>query len=834
MLEELIYTSAPRGLFVGTKGYCTVAATAKMNRSLREFLELISGYRHLFPPGEPGSERNPVSLCHHRCSIAGRQLSILSRIADAGLDYSGRSNKIAHHVSFQSPPAKTGPAAWLSDREFHRRSWDGAPTQLPSRAFPQSLVDEPGRCVAWEELTGDAGWAGVIADTVDNRPAEVGYIVFEPGNDLLPLFVEAERLIDDPWQFTFSTYYLPTSAKCQWRCVPLGSDEARKVLRRRHSPLINLAAPGVPPESIYAASARDGVPVRRSKTQVSRIVAERITTGLTLVSDPGLDPLVQPIGDKQMPELPEAVETAPSLPETHRATTFETWASRALTAVAVGLIAVLGYLLLPSGAGDEEIASQGKTTANTAANTGSAESETVTDEDDSVQTTDTTEWGNVDEISKSNQPTAANENQNSPQSDSPAGPPPTIPKIPAEWRKLHSQGYGGLSLPDLVEHCAGLYECNSSKEIDEMREAVDQEISKRDDELRRQPRGGRRRIATFVGTLVPESVALCGHEELTTVSYALSDWTIVERVDGTKNREWSIVTKTNGLWIDETDSRSSLKHCAIQYRDSRGIRIARFHPPILFDRVVRSNDTATGTVPFEIQGAENLGPISAEIRVDSGSIYLIDIPGKSLIEMPGKPFVLEVDIRRGQAIEIKGEIMVRGKNKKNYSLKKWEQAFEHAQFLPDAKERLNSFTVATADRFFDGIKSNPILRPYISDWKKVRNDLKLNRKSIREDHGKRSKSQDLNMTPEQRNQQNNAITKKCFEAAQKAFQSKVLKIIGSAKAHVDSWYDKQPFAAADLTSPKIKSTNINVYVSLRLRHSNHNLTIALVGDGFKE
>ena len=98
MIEEIVFTSAPRGLQTGKKGFCTVAATPNMSAKLLRFLESSSGYRHLNAPGDAG---NPVVRSHVKVSLGGRTQHVISRVGDAGMDYSQRSNKIAHHIALR-------------------------------------------------------------------------------------------------------------------------------------------------------------------------------------------------------------------------------------------------------------------------------------------------------------------------------------------------------------------------------------------------------------------------------------------------------------------------------------------------------------------------------------------------------------------------------------------------------------------------------------------------------------------------------------------------------------------------------------------------------------
>lgn len=75
MTQELIYTSAPRGLRPGTQGFCTVVSTQGMPVNLAMQLESLSGYRHLYPPGSPQESQNPVTWSHLRLRVGGAGVS---------------------------------------------------------------------------------------------------------------------------------------------------------------------------------------------------------------------------------------------------------------------------------------------------------------------------------------------------------------------------------------------------------------------------------------------------------------------------------------------------------------------------------------------------------------------------------------------------------------------------------------------------------------------------------------------------------------------------------------------------------------------------------------
>src|SRR5690606_2834044 len=114
MSHELLYTSsAAKGLFESGRGFCTVMATEGLSEPLRKRLESLSGYRHPFMPGDPNYARNPVVFSHLRIPDRTRNLHLLSRVADFGLDYSNRTNKLAHHVLLEPQERAPGGPAWL-------------------------------------------------------------------------------------------------------------------------------------------------------------------------------------------------------------------------------------------------------------------------------------------------------------------------------------------------------------------------------------------------------------------------------------------------------------------------------------------------------------------------------------------------------------------------------------------------------------------------------------------------------------------------------------------------------------------------------------------------
>lgn len=247
MSHELIYTSAPKGLRPGSRGFCTVVSTQGLPAALVERLEGLSGYRHAYPPQTPNAHLNPVASSHLVLSSGGRSWHLLSRVCDAEFDYSQRTNKLAHHVLLDANELpQAGPAWLLGQPGFMQTGWDGQPRVLPSGRLPPMLDAPPQVCQRWAQLCGDAGWGGVLAETgASGRPA---VLVFRPGVDPLGLICEALALLPpaERWKVSFSTYYtrLPAGVDCQWRCVLEGSPEAAPSSRPPQALVIDLARPG--------------------------------------------------------------------------------------------------------------------------------------------------------------------------------------------------------------------------------------------------------------------------------------------------------------------------------------------------------------------------------------------------------------------------------------------------------------------------------------------------------------------------------------------------------------------------------------------------------------
>ncbi len=266
MAQELIYTSAPKGLREGSSGFCVVAYTRGMPANLVQLLESLSAYKPVFPHYDKNANLNPVSYSHYKTSIGSTPIHILSRICFAGLDYSKRSNKLAHHLVFDvQERIKCGPAVVFRVPELFLSKWESDPGIIEQQKRLGEYEWPLRKAATWEQVTGDAGWAAVLADSFVKTPDKTAFIIFDPNCnvDTLSLVDEALMLLrpEDRWQVSFNTYFtsLPPSVQCNWRfCVP-DSDALKEARRQPGALIIDLTKPMErAPDGLLAERARTG------------------------------------------------------------------------------------------------------------------------------------------------------------------------------------------------------------------------------------------------------------------------------------------------------------------------------------------------------------------------------------------------------------------------------------------------------------------------------------------------------------------------------------------------------------------------------------------------
>lgn len=154
MAQQLIFSSAPRGYHPGASGYCTVAQSEHMRPGLIQLLEQASVYAHRT------SAPHPEIYSYRTVVLTGTAYRVISRILAAGLDFTGRTNFIAHHLVFESGDSlgSNSPAEILLYWEGWKERWEGEPATLPPiEAIQVGRLEPP--AINWEDLVGDSAKA---------------------------------------------------------------------------------------------------------------------------------------------------------------------------------------------------------------------------------------------------------------------------------------------------------------------------------------------------------------------------------------------------------------------------------------------------------------------------------------------------------------------------------------------------------------------------------------------------------------------------------------------------------------------------------------------------
>ena len=240
MAQQLIFTSVPRGFQPGASGYCTAARSEQMRTGLVQRLEQMSVYSHRT------ASPNPTILAYRLVDLGGAKYRVLSRIRDAGLDFTQRSNFIAHHLAFEPGESAGGasPAEILLFWDGWKDQWEGNPSPLQDDkgdAIGSSVRRLSPPCKHWEDLTGDSGWGAFPW----NQSGGCCWLHEKLDEfELLHLMGESLRLKssdkqDALWETSFTTYLgtIVEASKYQWSAwnvldpLPTGKELGKNIIR---------------------------------------------------------------------------------------------------------------------------------------------------------------------------------------------------------------------------------------------------------------------------------------------------------------------------------------------------------------------------------------------------------------------------------------------------------------------------------------------------------------------------------------------------------------------------------------------------------------------------
>ena len=192
-------------------------------------LEKFCYYQHLSLSG--GQER-PIFSCRI-VDIRGTRFHVLSRIQDAGLDFTGRTNFIAHHLVFTPEEIRQFPTPPVILREWPGwvKSWTKEPQMLENEDWAD-LTALAGRsnvpAQTWQRVTGDAvnGYGLLEARVgasfrVDDQTDETVLELIAESLEFLEVRDARRDFRTTAWNYTFTTSMQEQDnpADFRWRCI---------------------------------------------------------------------------------------------------------------------------------------------------------------------------------------------------------------------------------------------------------------------------------------------------------------------------------------------------------------------------------------------------------------------------------------------------------------------------------------------------------------------------------------------------------------------------------------------------------------------------------------
>ena len=257
MARQLVFTSAPQGLTPGRTGYCTVARHGDLRERLVPMLERLSAF--------PSDWQPPPVICSFRMvDIAGARFPVLSRIVNAGYDYTHRGAYLAHHLILDLPETAAAHApveiflrwiGWLN-------RWDSPPRWLADADLVDltrlpPAPDQPLPALAWKNFTGDAGRAALLLD--GSLPRNCVLRCPAPReDDVLYLLRESSALLPatERWRTEFTTCLQPAESAAGFHWVTVRANSPVDSAATRGGNVLDLTQPESLPPAPASAAAR--------------------------------------------------------------------------------------------------------------------------------------------------------------------------------------------------------------------------------------------------------------------------------------------------------------------------------------------------------------------------------------------------------------------------------------------------------------------------------------------------------------------------------------------------------------------------------------------------
>jgi hypothetical protein len=276
MAFQMVYTSVRSGLVAGRSGFCTAARHREIKESLVARLEDFSTQ---YDRGITAGGTLPVVYQHRIVTIRDQRHHVLMRLGDAGNDYTGRTNHIAHCLVVEPSeiarlsisPAEAILA--LSQRGFWRNHYDepaqffGAGDLIELGTLPRSASLPATR---WRDRSGSSANAAQLFES--GGPVDASLAVSGTGEAdaaaTLALFAESVLLLDPDrssgtalWSVPFTTVLQSSAERSQFRWCGIVAESGPAVQEvRAGRRVLNPGSPMNPPSSAFADIAEGRTP----------------------------------------------------------------------------------------------------------------------------------------------------------------------------------------------------------------------------------------------------------------------------------------------------------------------------------------------------------------------------------------------------------------------------------------------------------------------------------------------------------------------------------------------------------------------------------------------
>lgn len=265
MAWKLIYTSAPRLLQAGRSGFGTVARHREIPPLVAETAEKSSQFSR-----QTGLDSARVIFAYRLARSSAGTFHLLTRIADAGTDYSGRTNHLAEHLILSDQEAaKLGAEGYTPAGVMLAYEWAGYEGQARWLGYEDlwqpSATDANTSGSHWQAATTDPNRVKLLASAEAQSGAVLEYPAHyqsEAHPWILWLFAESQCLCPQSgWGITFTTNVQPTDSLSDFRW--LGAPDNSPILQKLQGsgrPLFNFSTEA-PKTFVRTPDAREPAPI---------------------------------------------------------------------------------------------------------------------------------------------------------------------------------------------------------------------------------------------------------------------------------------------------------------------------------------------------------------------------------------------------------------------------------------------------------------------------------------------------------------------------------------------------------------------------------------------